>query len=357
MEYWEIENSRDNTTSVFVRTQGTASVATSSHEVAPGEIYPLFLDHENGNKHGVSLIAETSDTLVMVRKTYFRSRLRFDLAKFAGAVAAAISTSFWTRISATAIQLSGGLTAARFDSTRPKTAGADWTAQNDQGNNSFVANDGANGGTDVRGDGTGNAALLSSDDTDFVAMGTGRLNITRASTQLIDLVDNLYAHRVSTAPVIFTSGDLTTEIHRFNSTARIRRMTASGAAASQAMDQSEWIIENGQVIAAGDLVELTAAASTVRAEQVGSTGIVGVCVSGGTGDAGGTVKALVQEWGMLNGTLVADNAGVTAGERAFGGATDVNQIASQATIEGTFARLLETGASGVAVDGFLNGTH
>lgn len=76
----------------------------------------------------------------------------------------------------------------------------------------------------------------------------------------------------------------------------------------------EWPIVNGQTISPGDAVAVTSG-GRVRRAQAGNNahpGFIGICLVGGTGDAGGNVYALV----ATSGTVRA-MAGLTAGSPVF----------------------------------------
>lgn len=99
-------------------------------------------------------------------------------------------------------------------------------------------------------------------------------------------------------------------------------------------------IENAEVLADGDLVELRPGAR-VRKAQVGATNIIGVCRQGGTGDAGGTVLAYVQDRGIYATLIVENGQATTVGSRVALSGT-ANQIKTAAAVNGSFGIALET---------------
>ena len=84
-------------------------------------------------------------------------------------------------------------------------------------------------------------------------------------------------------------------------------------------------------------------------------GVLGICVVGGTGNAGGTVFGRVGILGWFYGIL-ADAAGVVGGQFAKPGTTTANQGEAQtAPSPITLGRALITRASGVATELYLRG--
>src|SRR3990167_889522 len=128
-EYWEIENPDTNPTTIFANLNAPATTtATQSSAIRPGSKWFAFVNPFK-NPNGVSLIAATSATTVILRKETFRTRLHYGLAVIAGSVSAIVANNFWRLVagSTTAIEPSGAIVEARMDEVRPKTTGADFS--------------------------------------------------------------------------------------------------------------------------------------------------------------------------------------------------------------------------------------
>lgn len=338
-------NPDSNSNPVYMQTNGkiATTVDTDSEEVNPGNFGIAFLDA--GDR--LSMIAATAATGVILK--FFRAKTTLVAEIYALAVTASLMVAnlFWQNV-AGKLQMRAPFT------TWIARSGTDAIIQNDQGNSGLIVANGANGDASLTADGTGNAVLASGDGTDYVAMGTARLNITRASQQKVDLTDTEFIHQnISTTPVTFYNSS-TGERHRFTETERMLRATGDGNI-NGVLDSVEYCVASGLTITAGDLVELSTTTGRVRGAQLNSTVCIGQAGTTGTGDAGGTVKVIVRVMGHLVAAFVADNAGVTQFQYALAGATDVNQLKSQAGNAGSFARVLNTAASGVSVDLFLHG--
>lgn len=105
-------------------------------------------------------------------------------------------------------------------------------------------------------------------------------------------------------------------------------------------------IENTEVVATNDIVEFRAGARCRKA-AAGSSTVIGVAQAGGTGDAGGTVKARVKDRGIF--ALVVENgANTTVGRRVKVSAT-ANQIEQASAVEGSFGIAMETVAGNGAL--------
>src|SRR3990167_4786881 len=160
-EYWEIENPDTNPTTIFANLNAPATTtATQSSAIRPGSKWFAFVNPFK-NPNGVSLIAATSATTVILRKETFRTRLHYGLAVIAGSVSAIVANNFWRLVagSTTAIEPSGAIVEARADTVRVKTTGADLALQNDQGNSGLLLEDGANGNAVMTPDGAGLAVV------------------------------------------------------------------------------------------------------------------------------------------------------------------------------------------------------
>ena len=350
-QFWTLENPDTNAQSIFYNQNATASTtATQSKPVRPGQTAFFFVNAWD-NPNGVSLIAATAAQTVNLVKETFRTRLGYQIAVLAAGVAASV-VNFWQAVagSTTVVQMVGGRTTWRAAS------GADALIQNDQGNTGLNINAGANGDANLLADGTGGAALNSSDATDFIKMSSGSMNITRASTQIVQLTDSAYAHRVSTAPITLTDGGLTDVRHTLSSTHRVLHTPVAGGDIDSVLDTIERPIDDGVVLAAGNSLVMVssttgrlALATTANVTQ----GVLGICVVGGTGNAAGTIFGRVAILGWFYGIL-ADAAGVVGGQFVKPGTTTANQVESQTTPSLiTFGRALITRANGVATELYL----
>ena len=341
---WEIENT-DSANSIFINEQAAVSAAdeTGGSEVPAGSTRAFFFDPDQNPLIG--LRAATAAVLVNIRREYFRSRLGWNIARYAS-VRVQQAEQFFRRLSATAIEPRGAFTTIRAGASKALIL------ENDQANAAVTIDAGANGGVAVQSDGTGFAELRSSDAADFFRATTGgTMGVFRNGARSLTFSDSeTGVSNLVVRPLLLRAGETTDERHRFNSTDRYMRMVGDGAS-STVFDTIELPIVDGNVIAAGDGVIYAFAGNRVnKITLAGALQLVGICVVGGTGDAAGTVKALIRVFGVLVGTLIADNAGVTAGQYLIGGAADVNQYASQASPQQSAGRVLATAASGVAFD-------
>lgn len=343
-----VYNPAANSNSVFLALNKAATTAgvTGQVQVMPGQFSIPFILNQEQNAGGINGIAATATTVVTVFRAPFLTPDQYNAAVIAFGVGLA-AAQFWQFVSGstTAIQPVGAIVEARADTIRTKTTGQALALRNDTGASVFNAATGANGNVDVVAPGSGQADLITSAGEDFVGVRTADTRVVRNNVTLGEIVDAQFSWRVSTAPLSLTDGGFTDERHRFNSTHYIRRMVGD--------DENNGVMEcevlpvvNAATVNPGDLVKWIAP-NRCQVAALNDTSIVGVCVSGATGNAGGTTKAIIAMFGWLVNTLVADDAGVTAGQTLLGGATDVGQVASQATIEGTFALCTETAASGV----------
>lgn len=239
----------------------------------------------------------------------------------------ALTSGLWVVLSSTVIQPAGGFVGVRADTVASKTFGA------------------AGGSLDLST--TGQIALLSPAGTSYRVVKNGSLEDTITST----LRQTLSAGGLTlsnTTPVIILSG--TSDTRSFMDTVGFCANTPSaGGTIDSATYSSNYPIKNGSTIAAGDIVEWDPNNNNfVIASGAGSTNPqLGVCITGGTGNAGGTVFARVAWRGVVT-TLLADAAGVTAGHYGAAGATTANRLLSAATITpNSFCRVLKTAAGGV----------
>lgn len=349
-----VYNPATNSNNVFLKLNGDATTAavTGQQVVAPGQ-YAFFILTAEDNGSGINAIAATGNTVVTVIRQSFRT-VAERLAVMGGVFGGAVAAQFWVAISGTQIQLSGPFVEARADTLGTKTAGSTLIVQSDlrhatQGTLRLA--NGANGTARLTGAGTSEAGVFSSDQTDVVFADTTQIGINRNSVRLMNFTDAESSFRkMDTAPVVFYDGAGTSPRHTINSNRHIHHGTADGDV-DQVMSSFEYPVANGSVIVIGDLVEFVPATQNrIRPSAVGSTSAtIGQAASAGTGNAGGTIRVVVDMYGYKATPFLADVAGVTEGFYAFPGATNANRLASQPTVENTFAKIRATAASGVAV--------
>lgn len=345
-----VYNPATNSNNVFLALNRAATTAavTGQTVVSPGQ-YAFFILTAEDNASGICAIAATGTTVVTVSRQSFRSHTE-RLAVMGGLFGGAVAAQFWVAISGTQIQLTGPFVEARVNVLRTKTSGGTIAVQNDQGTGMVTLGTGANATLTLNAAGSGNTDLLSSTGAHGVRVdgNAGSVVGIISSTQR-SLLDATGLNLQNTTPLIVFSG--TSDQRAFIDTTGIN---ASNPAAGGVQDSSKYSISqsivNGGTIAAGDIVEWVPNTSNrVQSSAAGSTNPqLGVCITGGTGNAGGTVMARVAIRGVVT-TLLADAAGVTAGQYVAAGATTANRLLSTAALTAnSFGRCLLTAAGGAA---------
>ena len=335
---------------VYASISGTATTTPSagagSEPIAPGGAPGVYFLGP-GNTSGISVIAATATVGLVLKRVPFPDIAAFFQAIGAYAASAALVSALWQYVagSTTQIQTLGAIVEARADTVRPKTAATAMSIadSSDVSRINITA--------------SGNAIVRSADLADrfVVSNNLALVQMNNATTMGFTDATTQFRNMATTAVALF-DGDATGERHRFNSTDRVRETTGDGAAGAQVTDAEDVVVEDGLVINANDIVELSTTNPRVRAAQTSSVLGLGFAIAGVTGNAAGTAKARVRSLGIMVGALLADDAGVTQFQYGAPGATDANQLLSKTTIEGTFCRILETAASGVAVDFRLHGS-
>lgn len=347
-----VYNPSTNTNNVFLalNRDATTAAVTGQVTVAPGQ-YAFFILTQNDNAGGINGIAATGATVVTVLRQSFRSDAE-RLSVMGGLYGGAIAAQFWVAISGTQIQLSGSIVEARVNTLRTKTSGQSLLLQSDQGHATQGTLDlatGANGNALLTAAGSGNAAIESSDRTDFIAMSTSAYNVTRNNQQKVNLDDSTGYRLLNSTGFLLEAGSA--DVRVFSDTVgSVINTPAAGGNISSAHFAINVPIKSGSTIAVGDIVEWDPNNDNrVVSSAAGSTnGQLGVCITGGTGNAGGTVFARIAFRGVFVGFL-ADAAGVTAGQYGAQGATTANRLLSAATITpASFCRVLKTAAGGAA---------
>ena len=342
LQSWEIENT-DAANSIFIHERRAATASASdSTEVAAGETRLFFFDPRENPI--ISMIAATAAVTALVRRETFRSRLRWSIARY-GAISAQRAASLWRRVSATVVELSAGYTTWRARS------GVDAIIQNDQGNNAFTAGNGANGNAIVQSDGTGAAQLSSSDGADLIRQGVNGADLLRNSATRMAWTDTeTNFQNMTTGGVVGYDGAGTDPRHTLSSAHRVLHTPVAGGGIDSVLDCWELPPVNATVIAVGDYVMKVAGTQRVTPATTTNTTmpVLGICVVGATGNAGGTTFARIAFFGQVA-SLIADNAGVVDGQFIKPGTTTANEAESQTTPSLiTFGRADATAASTVA---------
>lgn len=345
-----IYNPSTNTNTVFLALNRAATTAavTGQIAVAPGQFSIPFLLNMDDNAGGINGIAATGTTVVTVFRAPFLTAEEYNAA-VVGFAAGVIAAQYWIAISGTQVALSGAFTEARADTVRAKTTGATLAMQNDQGNNSFQAAPGANGDSAVLADGNGNAVLASGDATDFITVSTSTINFTRNGQQKANLDDSTGLQLLNSTPFVVNAGSGDNRSFLDTVGVCVNTPVAGGVIAS-AHYSINLPIKSGSTIATNDIVEWDPGNDNrVQSSAAGSTNPqLGICQTGGTGNAGGTVFARVIIRGIVI-SLVADAAGVTAGQYVAAGATTANRVLSTAALTAnSFGRCLKTAGAAAA---------
>jgi len=330
------------TTSVWARTDGAlATTAWPSREVPAGGRGVFILTPENGDAV-LSLIAATSSVNCTLQVLSFRSPLIAEIVGAAALLALFILDSFFRLTGGDTLVPTGAIT------TIQARSGASLILENDQANVGVSLGAGANGSALVAADGTGFAEIRSSDAADFFRATTGgTMGVFRNSARSLIFADaETGVSNLTSRPLVLRAGETTDERHRLSSSAQTYRMVGD-ADADDVIEIRERAIVDGEVVAGGQLVAIAIGSGRLRVPQAGDLP-AGPCVAGGTGNAAGTVKATYVTDGIAT-LLVADDAGVTQGQYIIAGATDAFEVASQAAIENSCAKVLDTAASAAPV--------
>lgn len=319
-------STNSNTVFLSLNRDATTAAVTGQVAVAPGQ-YAFFILTQKDNRTGINAIAATGNTVVTVQRQSFRSDLE-RLAVMGGLYGGAVAGQYWVAISGTQIKLAGAYTEARADKISSKTQA------------------GAGGFLDLSS--ATQVALVSPNGNTYRVVKDGSLEDTISSTarQTLDATGlNLF----NSTPVIIFAGasDQRAFIDAVGLVASTP--TAGGVIDSSGFDM-KFPIKNGAVIAAGDLVEFqpntdnrvqSAAAASVNTQ-------VGFCITGGTGNAGGTVFARVKLIGIVT-SLLADTGGITADQYSKPGLNTANRVISTAAIAvNSHGRALKTAIAGAA---------
>src|SRR3990167_587441 len=355
-QFWTLENPDTNAQSIFYNQNATASTtATQSKPVRPGQTAFFFVNAWD-NPNGVSLIAATAAQTVNLVKETFRTRLGYTLAVIAAGVAASVA-NLWRTVagSTTAIEPVGSVVQVRANTVRNK----------DDGTGLWLFTDAATVGIALR-PGTAptvaasESALQSPDGTDQFRTQNGAVILQTNSTLGLVQIDNeLQLRNLATLTrLALYNGNATDPRHSQSATHRVLHTPVAGGDIDSVLDTIERPIDDGVVLAAGNSLVMVSAttgrlalATTANVTQ----GVLGICVVGGTGNAGGTVFGRVGILGWFYGIL-ADAAGVVGGQFVKPGTTTANQVESQTTPSLiTFGRALITRASGVATEVYLRG--
>ena len=352
-QFWTLENPDTNAQSIFYNQNATASTtATQSKPVRPGQTAFFFVNAWD-NPNGVSLIAATAAQTVNLVKETFRTRLGYQIAVLAAGVAASVA-NLWRTVagSTTAVELNGAFTEARADTVRNKTAGTGLGIYTDAAATGIALRPGTAP--------TVNASevnIYSPDGTDRQYVLNGNIVQTTNSIDRF-VVRDADVHVRNSPTFIHFEGAGTDPRHTLTSAHRVLHTPVAGGAIDSVLDTIERPIDDGVVLAAGNSLVMVSAttgrlalATTANVTQ----GVLGICVVGGTGNAGGTVFGRVGILGWFYGIL-ADAAGVVGGQFVKPGTTTANQVESQTTPSLiTFGRALITRASGVATELYLRG--
>lgn len=336
-----VHNPATNSNNVFLalNRDATTAAVTGQQVVAPGQ-YAFFILTKDDNASGINAIAATGNTVVTVIRQSFRT-VAERLAVMGGVFGGAVAAQFWVAISGTQVQLSGSFVEARADTLAPKTAATALNINDNSAVSRIRVTDG--GSVDVK----------SADGTDLLQVRTAnpQMQFTTANALRFLVQDaEVAAAAIGTSPFMGYNSAGADARFTLNGSRYIRHGTADGDIDS-VMEAQQFPVANGSVIVIGDLVEFVPATQNrIRASGVGSTAAtIGQAASAGTGNAGGTIRVVVDMYGYKATPFLADVAGVTEGFYAFPGATNANRLASQPTVENTFAKIRATAASGVAV--------
>lgn len=347
-----IYNPPSNTNRVFVAVNGDASTTDTDQPglvVSPGTPFPFPLDERND---GLSVIAENADTAVVVFRQSFRTE-----AEWAAATVALATVSLYANLF---FRQTGGDTLIPLIpiTTLQAALGLPLIFESDQAEQALLIGDGVAGGI-VMGAAPeiANQLVLAPPNVlvgnRLVVRDNNQEHVFRSNAGARVLFSNAL-HRFNSSaavevrvnaggPLTVMAGNDVMERHRFDILSRHLRAVSDGEV-DTVFDSMEFPVADGQTINPLDLVILDLGGNRVRAAAAGAARVMGFAEGGATGNADGSIKVSVRFAGVVT-TFLADNAGVTEGEYAIAGATDVNQIASQVAAAGSFGLILKSGAT------------
>lgn len=331
-------NDSANANAVFCSVSGDASTTPTgkagSERIPPGGVPGVyFLDPSNVN--GVSAIAASGNTTVMLKRVPFPDEAAFFEAISSYAAMAALIAALWFAATGTAVQLVGNYTEARADTVGPKTAATSFAVQD------------SNRTTRIEVTPTV-LELTSEDRTDYIDVLNGGENHYTNSV-LRQVLSDTELQLVNAEAIVQYNGSQVDPRHTLNSNSQIMNFPSAGGQISGTRKLIELPIANAAVVAAGDIVEFATSASVaVSSAAAGSTRhILGKAITGGTGNVGLTVFAQVLIEGVEVSSLIADTNGVVLGQFVKPGGTTANRVESQTTPDQhTFGVSLSTAASG-----------
>lgn len=326
-------------TSVWARTDGSiATAASPSLEIQAGTSKLIWLTPEDGDSV-ISLIAVTNPVNVFIQQLTFRSSLLAEIVGAAASLAVFILQTIWAPISSTRVQLTGSYIEASADTYSGKTVQTN-VRVGQPGNPTFAT-----------------PCLIGPSSSDFIEVGTNGVQMENAGAVRV-YMDNGGVFKVqNTYSLGVYNGGGTDPRFLASPTAVTRFTPVAGGQISETLFTVWKVIKNGVTLNAGDLAEYDVTSGfRVQAAAAGSANQgVGRVITGGTGNAGGTVLAEIANGGMMAQTFLADVAGVVQGQYVYQGATNAGRLASKTTNERTIGIALQTAGSGVAVDVELTG--
>lgn len=202
-------------------------------------------------------------------------------------------------------------------------------------------------------------ALVSPDGSDYIVQKNGGQYFTDNSTLRFSVEDA--AVSVQNINVNWYAAVTQTDLrHQWSSGGYIRSTPSAGGNINDVGLYERFPIENGQVVAAGDIVRWsTNLSNRVRSAIAGTvTPIAGYCTVGGTGDVNGTVLATILVRGYVAQTFVAGTGGVTAHQYAQPDNAVANQVdAAAAPVASSFALILLTAIATALTDLYILGTR
>lgn len=348
----KVKNPSANANSIYVRTDGTAATAsaTASDEVAPGQTRDWLFDPEDGDATW-SIIAASSDTTVIVTRQTFRSRLILEVVGWAAAIAVTILSELWIA-AAGVVQLAPGYSEAQVDTLRARTASTRLTIAKD-GSGTYGITIGTTGNPQ------GNAnVLMGYDSNAYMEWGSGSLQALFSTTLRWQSTASGFSLENAT-PLVVRSGNGSDPRFTMNSTDFIAHTPVAGGNIRSSCHCIELPIKNGSTVAAGDLVEFAANTNnnSVQSAAAASANMqIGVCVSGGTGNAGLTVFARIVIMGYVPSVFLADTGGVTYGQYAKVGGNNANRVISTAAASlANFGMIVLTATAGNPTSIFFKG--
>lgn len=343
-QFWILENPDTNSNAVFYNPNATATTtATQSKVVRPGQSAFFFVNTRE-NPNGVSLIAATGATTVNLTKETFRTRLGYQIGVLSAAVAASVA-NLWRVVagSTTAVELNGAYTEARADTLRAKTANGllDVVVNGTGGIRIGTTNNLANG-----------ADAIIGRSTDSIEVGGGLVETIISGTRRGYWLGATFELE-SGSTFLMYNGNRTDARYAISPTALTIYTPSAGGAISSGYKTIQLPIKSGSVVANADLVifDPNNANRVLTTTATTDVAVIGQAISGGTGNAGGTVFAEIVIDAVLIGTVTADTGGTTANQYLILGSVTVNQVnSSTVRTNASFGRCLKTAAAGVVVD-------